>query len=89
MTAAPGRGSKPSRTISTSEFRKCIDPQTVSEFGTGIPEHKLGEIFKTFFTTKEQGTGLGLSVARTIVETYEGKIRAENQVGGGDVFRFT
>ena len=62
---------------------------SVSDSGTGIPEHKLGEIFKTFYTTKEQGTGLGLSVARTIVETYEGKIWAENQVGGGAVFLFT
>ena len=61
---------------------------SVSDSGTGIPEHKLGEIFETFYTTKEQGTGLGLSVARTIIETYEGKIWAENQPGGGAVFRF-
>ena len=45
----------------------------VSNSGKGIPEHKLDEVFKTFYTTKEQGTGLGLLVARTIVETYEGK----------------
>jgi signal transduction histidine kinase len=62
---------------------------SVHDSGPGIPEHKLGEIFETFYTTKEQGTGLGLSVARTIVETYEGKIWAENQVGGGAVFHFT
>ena len=42
-----------------------------------------------FYTTKEQGTGLGLSVARTIIETYDGKIWAENQPEGGAVFRFT
>jgi signal transduction histidine kinase len=62
---------------------------SVRDSGPGIPEEKLGEIFETFYTTKEQGTGLGLSVARTIVETYEGKIWAENQVGGGAVFHFT
>jgi signal transduction histidine kinase len=62
---------------------------SVRDSGPGIPEDKLGEIFETFYTTKEQGTGLGLSVARTIVETYEGKIWAENQVGGGAVFHFT
>ena len=61
---------------------------SVSDSGTGIPEHKLGEIFETFYTTKEQGTGLGLSVARTIIETYDGKIWAQNQPGGGAVFRF-
>ena len=62
---------------------------SVSDSGTGVPEHKLSEIFETFYTTKEQGTGLGLSVARTIVETYDGKIWAENQVGGGAILHFT
>jgi signal transduction histidine kinase len=62
---------------------------SVSDSGTGIPEDKLGQVFETFYTTKEQGTGLGLSVARTIIETYEGKIGAENRAGGGAVFRFT
>jgi signal transduction histidine kinase len=62
---------------------------SVHDSGTGIPEDKLDEIFDTFYTTKEQGTGLGLSVVRTIVETYEGKITAENRAEGGAVFRFT
>jgi signal transduction histidine kinase len=61
---------------------------SISDSGTGIPEHKLSEVFETFYTTKEQGTGLGLSVARTIIETYKGKIWAENQ-GSGAVFYFT
>jgi C4-dicarboxylate-specific signal transduction histidine kinase len=62
---------------------------SVSDCGTGIPEHALSEVFDTFYTTKKQGTGLGLSIARTIVETYGGKIWAENRYGGGAVFRFT
>ena len=62
---------------------------SVSDSGTGIPEHKLSEIFDTFYTTKAKGTGLGLSIAHTIIETYGGKIWAENQAGGGAVFRFT
>ena len=57
--------------------------------GTGIPEDKLGEIFDTFYTTKEHGTGLGLSIARTIVETYGGRIWAENRPVGGAIIRFT
>jgi signal transduction histidine kinase len=44
---------------------------------------------KTFYTTKQQGTGLGPSFARQIVESYGGKIWAENRIGGGAVFRFT
>jgi len=68
---------------------EAIVEVSVSDTGMGIPEDKLSEIFETFYTTKEQGTGLGLSVARTIVETYGGKIWAENRPGGGAVFRFT
>jgi len=62
---------------------------SVSDSRTGIPEHKHDSIFDTFHTTKQRGAGLGLSIARTIIETYEGKIWAENQAGGGAVFRFT
>jgi signal transduction histidine kinase len=46
-------------------------------------------VFETFYTTKPQGTGLGLSISRTIVETYGGKIWAENRIAGGAIFRFT
>ena len=62
---------------------------SVTDSGTGVPVDKLNEVFDTFFTTKLQGTGLGLSIARTIIETYGGKIWAENRPGGGAVFRFT
>jgi signal transduction histidine kinase len=60
----------------------------VADTGTGIPNDKLKHVFDTFFTTKPQGTGLGLSIARTIIETYGGRIWAENKLGGGAVFRF-
>jgi len=62
---------------------------SVADTGTGIPKDKLKNVFDTFFTTKPQGTGLGLSIARTIIETYGGRIWAENRLGGGAVFRFT
>jgi signal transduction histidine kinase len=62
---------------------------SVSDSGTGIPRDKLKDIFETFYTTKQQGTGLGLSIARTIVETYGGRIWAENGTAGGAIFRFT
>jgi signal transduction histidine kinase len=62
---------------------------SVADSGTGIPNEKLEDVFDTFYTTKAQGTGLGLSIARTIVETYGGKIWAENRTAGGAVFRFT
>lgn len=61
----------------------------VSDCGPGIPKLELKRIFEAFYTTKASGTGLGLSIARTIVETYGGRIWAENREGGGAVFRFT
>ena len=76
-------------TIQTALLGESTVEVSVSDAGTGIPEHKLGEIFDTFYTTKEHGTGLGLSIARTIVETYGGKIWAENRPEGGAVIRFT
>ena len=62
---------------------------SVADSGTGIPSDKINEVFEPFYTTKGQGTGLGLSIARTIVETYGGKIWAENRSEGGAAFRFT
>jgi signal transduction histidine kinase len=62
---------------------------SITDSGDGVPSENLEGIFETFFTTKPDGTGLGLSIARTIVETYGGKIWAENRSSGGAAFRFT
>ena len=85
------KGAQGPQTITeqTAMPREATVEVSVSDAGTGIPEDKLGEIFDTFYTTKEHGTGLGLSIARTIVETYGGKIWAENRPVGGAVIRFT
>jgi signal transduction histidine kinase len=76
-------------TIQTALVGESSVEVSVSDSGSGIPEHTLKQIFDTFYTTKKEGTGLGLSIARTIVETYGGKIWAENKAGCGAVFRFT
>src|SRR5437016_13576884 len=60
----------------------------ISDSGTGIREENLARIFDPFVTTKPQGTGLGLPIARTIVESYGGTIWAENRLRGA-VFCFT
>jgi signal transduction histidine kinase len=60
---------------------------SIADTGTGIPKEKLTRIFETFYTTKAGGTGLGLSIARTVVETYGGRIWAENRPEGGVIVR--
>jgi signal transduction histidine kinase len=62
---------------------------SVTDSGPGIPQDKLDSVFDTFYTTKEQGTGLGLTIVRTILESYDGAIWAERCIDGGAVFRFT
>lgn len=59
---------------------------TVSDAGPGIPADKREQVFEPFFTTKAHGMGMGLSIARTIVEAHGGQLRAEHQPGGGAVF---
>jgi signal transduction histidine kinase len=62
---------------------------SVIDTGPGIPSKKVDEIFDAFYTTKAHGSGLGLSIARTIVDTYGGKIWAENRPEDGAAFHFT
>ncbi len=59
---------------------------TVRDFGPGIEEVNLERIFQPFFTTKDTGLGMGLSVCRTIVEAHGGHIWAENNPEGGATF---
>jgi signal transduction histidine kinase len=59
---------------------------TVADEGKGIVPENLSNIFRPFFTTKGHGTGLGLSLARRIVETHGGTIRVRSEVGKGTQF---
>jgi signal transduction histidine kinase len=59
---------------------------SVTDTGRGIPEQNLSHIFRPFYTTKGNGTGLGLSLARRIVEEHHGRIEVGSVVGKGSKF---
>ena len=58
----------------------------VSDTGRGIPPENLPNIFRAFYTTKGNGTGLGLSLARRLVEEHHGRIEVSSIVGEGSKF---
>jgi signal transduction histidine kinase len=62
---------------------------SVSDTGVGLPKEKTGQIFDAFFTTKPQGSGMGLSISRSIVESHGGRVWATANNGRGATFYFT
>jgi PAS domain S-box-containing protein len=83
----------------TPESRRCLRIRmgendhaievAITDAGHGIPLEKLPRIFDSFYTTKDEGLGLGLSISKWIIEAHRGRILAENDANGGATFRFT
>ena len=77
-------------TIKTRSFYKSeTEPYIqieITDTGFGIPKEYLEDIFTPFFTTKNKGSGLGLSISNQIIQEHTGYIHVESQVNQGTSF---
>ena len=74
--------------------RSRVNPEghltvSISDTGVGLPDESADRIFDPFHTTKPQGTGMGLTITRSIVESYGGHVWATANQGAGTTFHFT
>jgi signal transduction histidine kinase len=75
-------------------IRSLVNPEghltvSISDTGEGLPAEGTDLIFDPFHTTKPQGTGMGLTITRSIVESYGGRVWATANQGPGATFHFT
>jgi PAS domain S-box-containing protein len=78
------------RNVELRVLPRQIDAQDVIEFvvqdsGPGLPEETMSQIFDAFFSTKKDGMGIGLKLCRTIVESHQGRLQADNIYNGPDI----
>ena len=89
--ALEGMAQSPRRelTVSNTPVADDMIEIAVSDTGSGFGDDVMQSLFQTFFTTKESGMGVGLSISRSIIEAHGGRMWAETNAAGGATFCFT
>lgn len=82
LAAMPGGGTLSLSTERVGDELRIV----VKDSGVGIPEEKLGKIFEPYYTTKENGTGLGLTIAYKVVKEHGGEMAVRSKPGLGSAF---
>ena len=77
------------RTLVTTRKAGTAIQVSVKDSGSGIPVADLAQIFDPFYTTKSSGLGMGLSIARSLIEANGGQVWAENNKDDGATLTFT
>lgn len=85
--AAAANSQRPAVTLRFSRTRSGSTAIEVADNGAGVPESLRQDVFLPFFTTKQAGTGIGLSLARQIVLAHQGSISLHSSPDGGALFR--
>ena len=88
-TEAMAEAAKREIVVSNARVAGDMIEIVVSDTGVGLTEAVLSNLFRPFYTTKETGMGVGLSISRGIIEAHGGRMRAEANKTGGAIFRFT
>ena len=86
IEAVPDNGEIKIKLRKSNDEREPVIELIIQDNGCGIPEENLGKIFKPFFTSKEKGIGLGLSLVKKIIDLHKGKIEVESEPGKGTIF---
>jgi PAS domain S-box-containing protein len=76
-------------TIRSEKHSDGVVRISVEDRGPGIAPDIAGRLFEPFFSTKPEGTGMGLAICRSIVEAHDGQFTAANSQNGGAIFQFT
>ncbi len=76
-------------TVKSESGAQDVIQISVIDTGPGLPPGKDDQIFQAFFTTKMQGSGMGLAISKSIIESHHGRIWANGNEGRGATFHFT